>query len=466
MAADKNASLLRGLPRVDQILSDPGLAPYRKEHGRDAVLEAARQVVAELREKIKRSIAPAEAVRREEVVQSVARRLQAAKPYRMGRAVNATGIVLHTGLGRAVLPPAAVDAVSQELRGYTMLEIDRATGERSIREEPVAALLCKITGAEAATAVNNNAAGTLLSLAALGSGREALVSRSQLVEIGGSFRIPDVMAQSGCRLVEVGTTNKTRLSDYERAVTPDTGLLLHVHTSNYRIVGFTEQVEIEPLVAFGRERGLPVMDDLGSGSLVDLSPWGILDEPTVQRSVRAGADVIAFSGDKLLGGPQAGLILGHKKMIAQIRRHPLFRAFRPGKFTLLALEATLRLYLNPETLFRSVPTLAQLTASRKDLEPRARSLAERLRSIPGLEVEILDDASEAGGGSMPAHPLPTRVVAIRSKTLSLEALARKLRDHQPPIFSRVQKERVLLDVRTLMPGDEEAIAAALGPQSR
>jgi L-seryl-tRNA(Ser) seleniumtransferase len=460
MAVDKHQQILRKLPSIDQLTSDPRLKEPIEQFGRDLVVETARQILAHLREKIRGSKNPVESSK-DEIVGAIVHRLSESSRYQMGRAVNATGIVLHTGLGRAVLPSAAIDAIHQELRSYSILEVDRSSGERNIRETHVAQLLCKLTGAEAATVVNNNAGGTMLALAALCAGRETIVSRSQLVEIGGSFRIPDVMAQSGCRLVEVGTTNKTHLSDYEKALTSNTGLLMHVHTSNYRIIGFTQQVEIEELVPFGRKHHLPVMDDLGSGCLIDLAPWGIVDEPAVQRSVKAGADVITFSGDKLLGGPQAGLIVGNQKTVSLIRKHPLFRALRPGKFTLLALEATLRLYLNPDKVLEAVPTLRMLTLSKEELEARALTLAAQLKPLPGLQVEILDDTSEAGGGSMPAHPLPTKVVALRHSDLSLKELAQKLRDHQPPIFARVQRDRVLLDVRTLLEGDAETIAAAL-----
>ncbi len=462
MAADKQSSLLRKIPSVDQITSDARLKALMDQFGRDLVVETARSVLSDLRERIRGSKSvPEEEAQKDAILQAVVHRLNDSLRYAMGRAINATGIVLHTGLGRAVLAAPAIQAIHDELGGYSLLEIDRSTGERSVRESHVAQLLCKITGAEAATVVNNNAAGTMLALAALAAGREAVVSRGQLVEIGGSFRIPDVMAQSGCTLVEVGTTNKTHLTDYEKAITPNTGLLMHVHTSNYRIVGFTQEVELDELVALGRKHRLAVMDDMGSGSLVDLSSKGIVGEPTVQRSVRAGTDVVTFSGDKLLGGPQAGLLVGNKKTISQIRKHPLFRAMRPGKFTLLGLEATLRLYLNPDTVFQTVPTLRMLTLPKEELESRALRLAAKLKPNKNLQIEVWDDTSEAGGGSMPAQSLPTKVVALQHLQLSLQELAKKLRDHQPPIFTRVQKERVMLDVRTLLEGDAELIAAAL-----
>jgi L-seryl-tRNA(Ser) seleniumtransferase len=339
--------------------------------------------------------------------------------------------------------------------------VDRATGDRSIREVHVAGLIREITGAEAATVVNNNAGATLLALAALAKGREVIVSRGQLVEIGGSFRIPDVMQESGCALVDVGTTNKTYLSDYEKAITERTALLLRVHTSNYRIVGFTHAASLEELVALGKKRGLPVMDDLGSGAFVDLSPYGVLDEPPVQASVAAGADVVTFSGDKLLGGPQAGILVGRKEAIGTIRRHPLFRALRVDKLTLTALEATLKLYLDRDRLLRELPTLRMIAMPLDEAERRALALAALLKPLPGLSVEILDDASEFGGGSVPTQRIPTKVVAVRHATLGLDLLAERLRRGEPCVFSRVQLDRLLLDVRTLQDGEAPELAGAL-----
>jgi L-seryl-tRNA(Ser) seleniumtransferase len=370
-------------------------------------------------------------------------------------------VILHTGLGRAVLPKAALDAIASEQKGYSLLEVERDSGERSQREVHVVELVRRITGAESATVVNNNAGATLLALAAMAKDREVITSRGQLVEIGGSFRIPDVMKQSGASLVEVGTTNKTYLADYETAITERTALLMRVHTSNYRIVGFTHFPSLAELVDLGRKRGIAVMDDLGSGAFIDLAPYGVTDEPSVQSSVKTGADVITFSGDKLLGGPQAGLLVGKRDVIAKIRKHPLFRALRVDKLKLTALEATLKLYLDHDRLFKELPTLRMISMSLDECEKRALTLAAKLKGLPGLSLEILDDASEFGGGSVPTQQIPTKVVAIRHASMSLETLSSRLRAGSPSIFCRVQRERALLDVRTLQEGEDDEVAASL-----
>lgn len=461
-AADPLQELLRRIPSVDSVLLDDAIPPLIGRFGRDQVVRTTREVLEGMRELIRQGVRIGDdSFESAAVAYEVSKRLALGVKPGLRRVINATGIVLHTGLGRAVLPSEALQAIQEELRGYASLEVDRSTGERSHREAHAARLLCELTGAEAATVVNNNAGATMLALAALAGDREVIVSRGQLIEIGGSFRMPDVMKQSGCRLVEVGTTNKTYLHDYEAAIGPQTGLLMHVHTSNYRIVGFSRQVGLEELVALGRRRSIPVLDDIGSGAIVDLQAWGIPDEPTVQGSLQVGVDLVTFSGDKLLGGPQAGILAGRRAAIEAVRKHPLFRALRPGKFTLVALEATLRLYRNPETVFERIPALRMLTAARGVLEARALDLARRLQTLPGLSVEILDEVSEAGGGSIPARGLPTQVVAIRSDRLALADLARALRDGDPPVMTRVQRERILLDVRTILDGEAEEIEQAL-----
>jgi len=449
----------RKIPKVDVILAHPGAQPLIAESGREFFATCLDEVFDGLRARIKEGKETEVDV--PAILAAVQERLAARRAPRLCRAVNATGVILHTGLGRAVLAKVALDAVAAEQKGYSLLEVDRATGDRSIRETHVVELIREITGAEGATVVNNNAGATLLCLAALAKDREVITSRGQLVEIGGSFRIPDVMKQSGAALVEVGTTNKTNLADYETAITERTALLMRVHTSNYRIVGFTHVPSLEELVALGRKSGVAVMDDLGSGAFVDLAPFGVTDEPRVQDSVKAGADVITFSGDKLLGGPQAGIIVGRKDAVARIRKHPLFRALRVDKLTLTALEATLKLYQDRERLFRELPTLRMISMSLDECEKRALTLAARLKGLPGLSIEILDDSSEFGGGSVPTQQIPTKVVALKSATLSLEALSERLRTGSPCIFCRVQRERVLLDVRTLQEGEDEEIAASL-----
>jgi L-seryl-tRNA(Ser) seleniumtransferase len=453
------ADRLRKIPKVDAVLAHPGAQPLIAESGRELFSGCLDEVFDDLRSRIKAGGDAAVDV--PSILASVRERLSARRAPKLRRVVNATGVILHTGLGRAVLSRAALDAIAAEQKGYSTLEVDRRTGERSIRETHVVELIREITGAEAATVVNNNAGATLLALATLARDREVITSRGQLVEIGGSFRIPDVMKQSGATLVEVGTTNKTYAADYEAALSERTALLLRVHTSNYRIVGFTHFPALEELVALGRRHSIPVMDDLGSGAFVDLSPFGVTDEPTVQASVRAGADVITFSGDKLLGGPQAGLIVGRKDAVSRIRKNPLFRALRVDKLTLTALEATLKLYLDRDRLFRELPTLRMISMPLDECERRALSLARKLGGIAGLSVEILDDSSEFGGGSVPTQQIPTKAVALRGAALSLERLAERLRAGEPPVFSRVQRERVLLDVRTLLEGEEDEIAASL-----
>jgi L-seryl-tRNA(Ser) seleniumtransferase len=449
----------RKIPKVDVILSHPGAQPLIAESGREFFTTCLDEVFDGLRARMK--LGKETDVDVTAILAAVGERLAARRAPRLCRAVNATGVILHTGLGRAVLAKAALEAIAAEQKGYSLLEVERAGGERSLRETHVVELIREITGAEAATVVNNNAGATLLALAALAKDREVITSRGQLVEIGGSFRIPDVMKQSGATLVEVGATNKTYLSDYETAITERTALLLRVHTSNYRIIGFTHFPPLEELVALGRQRGIPVMDDMGSGAFVDLAPYGVTDEPRVQSSVKAGADVITFSGDKLLGGPQAGLIVGKKETVSRIRKHPLFRALRVDKLTLTALEATLKLYQDHERLFRELPTLRMISMSLDECEKRALTLAAKLKGIPGLSLEVLDDSSEFGGGSVPTQQIPTKVVGLKHSGLSLETLSGRLRTGTPCVFCRVQRERALLDVRTLQDGEDDEIAASL-----
>jgi L-seryl-tRNA(Ser) seleniumtransferase len=378
------------------------------------------------------------------------------------RVVNATGVVLHTNLGRAALPKAALDAIAEQGHGYQLLAADRETGERAPRERHVEAILRRLTGAEAATTVTNNAAATLIVLSAMARGKEVVVSRGQLVEIGGAYRIPEVMAQSGAVLREVGTTNRTHLADYERAIGPETGLILRVHTSNYRVVGFQGEVSLEDLVRLGQAHGVPVADDLGSGALVPLETHGLPpEEPLIERSVAAGVDLVTASGDKLIGGPQMGLVLGKADAVARVRAHPLYRALRCDKLVLLAMEATLRLFLHPERLRETHPTWAALSASREDLRGRAQALAQRIASL-GLPVtaEVVDAADAVGAGSLPTVELPGAAVRLASSE-EAGALARRLRAAPTPVFTTVKDDAVFLHVRTMRPGDDEAVLAAL-----
>lgn len=382
------------------------------------------------------------------------------KPH-FRRVLNATGVVVHTNMGRSLMAGAATRAVVEACDRYSNLELDLATGERGSRYSHVERLLCRLTGAEAALVVNNNAAAVLLTLETMAKGREVIVSRGQLVEIGGSFRIPEVMEKSGARLKEVGATNRTHLRDYENAITDDTGALLKVHTSNYRIVGFTKEVGLEELRGLGDRYDLPVIEDLGSGNFI---AEGLLaHEPTVQSVVAQGADVVTFSGDKVLGGPQAGLIVGKKRYLDEIKRNPLNRALRIDKMTLAGLEATLRLYLDPEQAKAEVPTLRMVTLGFETLKSQAGRLARLLRSTLGEAVEVTTRRgnSRVGGGSYPEHDLPTVLVCLRAKDISARALKERLLTTDPPMVARVEDDELRLDPRTLDTSEHKLAAAAL-----
>jgi L-seryl-tRNA(Ser) seleniumtransferase len=444
----------RRLPAIHRLLAVPPLPALAAELGRSVVTRAAREELDARRGAREAGIPPPA-----ELAAAVARRARALDRPSLLRVINATGVVLHTNLGRAPLSPAAIAAVTRAARGYTNLELDLATGERGSRHVHAAGWLRRLCGAEAAMVVNNNAAAVLLALAAVATGREVVISRGELVEIGGSFRVPEVMAQSGARLREVGTTNRTHAGDYRAAIGPETGALLRVHPSNYRILGFTADVATAELAAIAHGAGLPLLYDLGSGTLVEVG-----GEPTVASALGAGADLVTFSGDKLLGGPQAGLICGRADLVERCRRHPLARALRPDKLTLAALEATLRAYGEPGRAQAEIPTLAMLARGRDDLAAAAAGLAAGIRQrCPGLQVSVADDVSRAGGGSLPLADLPTRVVRVRALAggPSAEALAAALRGGEPPVVARLQDEALVLDPRTLLPGEAEEVVAAL-----
>jgi L-seryl-tRNA(Ser) seleniumtransferase len=361
-----------------------------------------------------------------------------------------------------VLPPKAVRQIAEELSGYSVLQADIATGKRSRRDERIEWLLRQLTGCEAATVVNNNAAATMLVLASVARGREVIVSRGQLVEIGGSFRLPDVMAASGARLVEVGTTNKTHARDYENAITENTAAILRVHPSNYKISGFTAEVPLEEMARVARAHNLVLIDDVGAGALVDFKRFGFADQQTLQDSIRGGADIIMSSADKLIGGSQGGIILGRKELVEKARKNPLARIVRVGKLTLAALEATLWLFLDEATALREVPTLEMLARPLADVAAAAERIAAALRErSPGAAVATLDGASEMGSGSLPTQPIPTRLVSVAAGDVPADALAARLRRHEPPVFSRIQDDKVLLDPRTLLAGEEEVVIEAV-----
>lgn len=379
-------------------------------------------------------------------------------------AINATGIILHTGLGRAPLADEAAKQIQNVLKGFCTLEIEKLTGRRGIRYHHVEQLICMITGAESALVVNNNAAAVLLALDTLARGKETIISRSQLVEIGGSFRMPDVMARSGAILVEVGTTNKTYLTDYSNAITERTGLLLKVHQSNFKIVGFTETVDAKDLVSLGQANNIPVMYDLGSGALIDLQKFGLPHEPTVQESIKAGVDIVTFSTDKLLGGPQGGIIAGKKKWVDLLKRNPLTRALRVGKLTIAALEATLRLYLEEDLAVKKIPVLQMILTPLEAIEERCKWLINKLSSETQTYFNVLavDGNSEMGGGSLPGEGIPTKLVSLQSEKMNAKEVATRLRDNTPPIFARIEQDRVLLDMRTVYDDEVIIIAVAIG----
>jgi L-seryl-tRNA(Ser) seleniumtransferase len=481
---------LRALPSVDALLRTPEAEALRPALGAQRLTTLARSVTDELRAELRtggaggtrgdsetddgetggdggtagdgaRGALLAEAARR------LARAAEAERARGLRRVVNATGVVLHTNLGRAPLSEAARRAVAREAAGYCTLEYDIETGVRGRRGARAASLLAELTGAEDALVVNNCAAAALLVLTALARDGETIVSRGELVEIGGDFRVPDVMAQSGTSMVEVGTTNRTRLSDYERAVNERTRLLMRVHPSNYRIVGFTAAPALEELARLAHERGLPLYEDAGSGALTDLAPHGLAGEPVIRESIARGADVVTFSGDKLLGSAQAGLVVGRREVIERLRRHPLYRALRADKLALAALEATLDVYRRGDA-FNEIPALRMLSLTRDEIERRARGFTERLRSRldkDSLGVELVEGESAVGGGSAPTTHPPTLLIALTHPRLSASALDARLRRNSPPVVARILEDRLVLDLRTVAEPEEAELLDALSALS-
>lgn len=464
MQDSDSKEMLRSLPAVDELLRQESISEAVETYPRTLVVRAVRNVLDRNRQAILNGkvALDSQGFEQANLVKEILAEIQHLASFTLRRVINATGVIVHTNLGRSLLCQDALDRLQLIGSGYSNLEYDLTAGTRGSRYVHAEDILCEITGAESALVVNNNAGAVLLALNTLAQGKEVVVSRGQLVEIGGSFRIPDIMSRSGARLREVGCTNRTHLYDYEAAIGPETALLLDVHASNYQIVGFTAEVGLEELVELGRKHEVPVMQDLGSGCFVDVTPFGLQGEPLVQDTVRSGADVITFSGDKLLGGTQAGIILGRREVIAELRRNPLTRALRVDKLTLAALEATLRLYRDENTAIQAIPTIRMIATDQKTLEDRAQGLVKALRaSIPeSIEVEIMDGSSMVGGGALPTQTLPTKLVAISSKEASAARLEAHFREYVPPIIGRVEQELFLLDTRTLQPGDEEVIVAA------
>ena len=460
--------LFRSLPKVDELLKHPQLADLCATLSYSVTLESARYVIEHARAEIKAGTLT-EPLSEDAIAQLAVDEAHKRMQPSLRRVINATGIIIHTNLGRSILADSALKAVQEAASGYSTLEYDFEAGKRGSRHEHIEALLCELTGAEAALAVNNNAAAVMMCIACFARGKEALVSRGQLVEIGGSFRVPDIMAESGARMVEVGTTNKTHLKDYEKATTDETGLYLKVHSSNYRVVGFTEEVSLLDLVELGARNGIPVMEDQGSGVLVDLRKFGLPYEPTVQSSVEAGADVVTFSGDKLLGGPQAGIVVGKKAAIAALKAHPMARALRLDKMTLAALEATLMLYRDEERAVQQIPTLRALALQLPESKTLAEELALKLHSALVkqktdhlLESEVVEEVARAGGGSLPLADIPSAALALKFAHISADEAERRLRlDGPVPIVARIKDDRILLDPRTFVHDDDEVVVEAL-----
>ncbi|HSY12875.1 MAG TPA: L-seryl-tRNA(Sec) selenium transferase [Verrucomicrobiae bacterium] len=460
------ADLFRELPSVDELLRRDGVRSLAHQFGHAETVEAARKFIEELRGRIAADSLDEAALASsvEDAAAAIERRLQESLSYSLRPVINATGVILHTNLGRAPLGEAALQHVMEVARGYSNVEFDLATGERGKRDVHVSRLFAKLLncpGRELSTiVVNNNAAAVLLTLNALAEGGEVIVSRGELVEIGGSFRIPDVMAKSGAVLKEVGTTNRTRIADYESAISDRTKLLLRVHRSNFQIVGFTEQPSLAELAALGRKHNIPVVEDLGSGELFDLREVGVHGEPMISESLRAGVAVVTYSGDKLLGGPQAGLISGDGELVAKIRKNPLFRALRVDKIFYAALEATLLAYLRED--FDAIPTLRMMRVNAEDLQHRAEHIVRHLRmSSPQVEIEVAETRSAIGGGSAPGATLPSWAVTVKIAGQSAEKILERLRKCETPIVARVEDGRVLLDLRTVEAEQDGLITAAV-----
>jgi L-seryl-tRNA(Ser) seleniumtransferase len=461
--ASPQQNLLARIPSVEILLHEAQSEAWAAAAPRRTLVEAVRAAVDRMRGillETEDSDADDETLRQTVLADARQRVEAAAAPY-YRKVINATGIILHTALGRAVLPASALDQIAAELTGYSLLQADVASGQRSTRDGRIEELLKQLTGAEAATVVNNNSAATSIVLNTVARGKEVIVSRGQLVEIGGSFRLPDVMAASGAKLVEVGTTNKTHARDYENAITADTAALLRVHPSNYKISGFTAEVPLAEMVRIAHQRGIIVIDDVGAGPLVDFSRFGFDKEPTLQESVQTGADLITASADKLIGASQGGIILGRALLIQAVRKNPLARIVRVGKLTLVALEATLRLFLDESQALSEVPTLRMLCRSLADIAAQAERIAQTIGGrITAAAVTTADGFSQMGSGSLPTQNLATRLVVIGPNSVAPGELAVRLRGGRPPVFARVHHGQVLVDPRTLLEGEEEMLVEA------
>jgi L-seryl-tRNA(Ser) seleniumtransferase len=457
--------LARRLPSVTKILENATVQEALERLPRSVLLHSIQDEIGDARAAILHNGDGGGLVDMEAIALNSVRRAETASSRSLRPAVNATGIILHTGLGRAVLSSAAIEAMHEAATGHSTLEIDTESGKRGSRQDHVSRLLRSLTGAESAMVVNNNAGAVFLAVNALAAGKEVLLSRGEIVEIGGSFRMPDIIRAGGATLVEVGTTNRTRISDYESAITERTGLILRCHPSNFKILGFTQEASTQELVDLGKQRGIPVMDDLGSGALIDLAPLGVASVTTLRQAVATGCDIITASGDKLLGGPQAGIMLGKSDVIQTIKSHPLARALRMDKMSLAALEATLRIYLDEDTAKREIPTLRYIARTKEELRDMASKLAAAIVDRVGdiFEVSMVDEHSQIGGGSLPGENLPTVCVRLKALDIGVSAdmLAHGLRNHRPAILGRIREDALLFDPRTLEDHEFPIIADAL-----
>ena len=466
MSPPLRQQVLRKIPSVDEILSRPEIVDLLNVHPRRVVVEAIRKGLGHLRQELLRQgelpHLGESPFSFESLYPHFQKEIALQIRPRLRRVINATGVVIHTNLGRSPLHPSAIEHLIDVSKHYSNLEYDIELGERGNRYTHVEEILCRLSGAESALVVNNNAGAVLLVVNTLAEGKEVIVSRGELVEIGGAFRIPDVMKRSGALLREVGTTNRTHLSDYKKAIGKQTALLLKVHTSNFRVMGFTSEVTLQDLVQLGKQHKLPVVDDLGSGCLIDLTQYGLEKEPTVQEMIKTGVDAVTFSGDKLLGGPQAGIILGKKKRLDLFKNNPLNRALRIDKLTLAALESTLLLYFDEKKAMEEIPTLQMLNLDTRKLKRRGKRLLKRLSGLADNRIVFMlrEDVSQVGGGALPLQELPTIVVAIKPLDFTLNDLEKNLRKVEPPIISRISKEELILDMRTVI--DEEIPLLAEG----
>lgn len=457
--------ILSTLPSVDELLNHKEILDLLDNIPRKVVLYKTRNCIQDYRKEIlsmKEDKIHEFKVDTGLMIQRIIKECKEFVRMNLKEVINCTGVVLHTNLGRSLLSDSIKEEIWSVAAGYSTLEINIETGKRGSRYSHVTEILRFLTGAEDALVVNNNAAAVMLVLGTIAKNKEVIVSRGQLVEIGGSFRVPDVMEQSGAKLVDVGTTNKTHLWDYEKAIGEDTAALLKVHTSNYKILGFTEEVSLKDMVALGQRKNIPVIEDLGSGVLVDFQKYGLCHEPTVQESIAAGADIVTFSGDKLLGGPQAGIIVGNKYWIDKMKKNPLTRAIRIDKLTMAALEATLKLYLDEEEAVKKIPTLNRLLEGVESISARAEKLLNMLLSNEfDITVKIEDDFSQAGGGALPLEKLPTKVLTIIPSHMSVSKLEERLRKYKTPVITRVQDGKLIIDLRTVRERDFDIIIKAI-----